>query len=265
MPLLKRKMVSAITLTTLLASVLTLAFAVVETTLAPVVLVSPDSVTVRNGDIFNVSVVIENLAEDHGMVGAEFQVTWNSTMLKALNMYEVLFHEITPQSEWDNIWQIRLTFNNTKGIADYACSWMDIHGAIDDGYCPINGISGNHTLAIITMEAVETGSTTVNLPYVQVADVNATPLIGYGNAVDMDSSGNIVPRNPAPTPPISTNGNVTGVLSNLTSDSVSPIMMPEFGDMPLIVLVAFATISSVFIVIQARRRRRAFSGTSSET
>jgi hypothetical protein len=42
-------------------------------------------------------------------------------------------------------------------------------------------------------------------------------------------------------------------------------MMPEFGDMPLIVLVAFATISCVFIAIQARRRRRALSGTSSGT
>jgi len=226
------------------------------TTPGPVVLVTPDNVTVNAGDVFNVSVVIENLAVNDGMAGGEFQLTWNSTVLKALNFFEVLFHEITPQSEWDNIWQLALTFNNTVGIASYACTWMDRTRAIDEGYWPADGISGNHTLAIITMEAVGTGSTSLQLPYALMCDQIPKPLIEFGDAVDMDSSGNVYPA----VPPIPTNGNVTGVLDNSTGGgpfvgTSGAIPMPEFGDMPLMILALLATISGASVVLNARWKR----------
>jgi hypothetical protein len=184
----------------------------------PVVLVQPDSVTLEKGDVFNVSVVIENLAPNDGMVGYDFHLTWNNSILNALSMNEVLFHEITPQSEWDNIWQIRLTFNNTEGLAEDACTWMDSHGAIDGGYCPVNGISCNHTLAIITMEAIGTGTTTLQLPYVLVADLSANPLVDVENEHTLevpktDPSENVSFPEPTPTP---IPENVSAILANLT-------------------------------------------------
>lgn len=144
---------------------------------APIVLVQPGSVTVKEGDVFNVSIVIENLAVNHGMVGVEFTLTWNKTILNSLGMTEVLYHTITPQDEWDNIWQIRLTVNNTGGYAWYACLWMDTNRAIAGGYCPVNGISGNHTLAIVTMKAVAAGSITFHFSCVKVCDMNAQSLL----------------------------------------------------------------------------------------
>jgi len=144
---------------------------------APVVLVQPDSVTVKEGDVFNASVVIENLAVSHGMGGVEFVLTWNKTVLNSLGMNEVLYHTITPQDEWDNIWEIRCTVNNTGGYAWYACLWFDLRRAVAGGYCPVNGISGNHTLAIVTMKAVGAGSTTLHFSRIEVADMNAASLL----------------------------------------------------------------------------------------
>jgi hypothetical protein len=149
---------------------------------APVVLVLPDSITVKEGDVFNASVVIENLAIDHGMAGVGFFLTWNKTVLNSLGMTEVLYHTITPQGEWDNIWQLRCTVNNTGGYAEYACLWMDMRRAVTSGYCPVNGISGNHTLAIVTMKAVGAGSTTLNFSSVEVGDMHAASLLNIDDS-----------------------------------------------------------------------------------
>ena len=242
----------------------------------PVVRVQPDSVTVKEGDVFNVSVVIENLPANDGMVGADFILTWNNTILNALNMNEVMFHSITPQNEWDNIWQIRKTINNTKGIAEDACTWMDSHRAIDGGYCPVNGISGNQTLAILTMEAVGAGSTTLHLPYVLVADLSANPLVDVENGHTLevpkiDRSENVSLPEPTPMPE-----NVSAILANLTLPSANTVISDivpmsaqivpsqenvteiqkqdalEVIDVPFVML---ATIGGVFIALPARWRR----------
>jgi hypothetical protein len=162
---------------------------------APVVLVQPDSVTVKEGDVFNASVVIENLAVNHGMYGVEFVLTWNKTVLNSLGMNEVLYHTITPQDEWDNIWETRCTVNKTGGYAWYACLWLDMRRAVAGGYCPVNGISGNHTLAIVTMKAVGAGSTTLHFSSVVVGDMNAASLFNIDENAheppDNGSSGNV--------------------------------------------------------------------------
>ena len=157
----------------------------------PVVRVQPDSVTVKEGDVFNVSVVIENLPVDHGMAGAAFILTWNKTLLNCLGMNEVMYHTITPQDEWGNIWEIRCTVNDSGGYAEYACLWLDGRRAVADGYCPVNGISGNHTLAIVTMEAVGAGSTILNFSSVQVVDFNAAYLLNIDeNVYEPPDNGN---------------------------------------------------------------------------
>jgi hypothetical protein len=119
----------------------------------------PENVTVRKGDVFSVSVVLDNIPSDPGMAGIEFIVTWNATVLNAVNMTEVLFHEVTPPSEWDNIWEIRNVINNTEGSVFYAYTWQDGNRARDGGYSPV---SGNHTLATVKFEAVGAGSTVLH-------------------------------------------------------------------------------------------------------
>lgn len=126
----------------------------------PTVRIEPANLTVKRGMTFSVSVIIENIPADPGMVGVQFIMSWDPTVLHALNMTEVMFHNVTPQSERGNIWEIRNTFNNTAGYALYAYTVYDLLGATDGGYLPI---SGNHTLATATMEAMEAGSTHLRL------------------------------------------------------------------------------------------------------
>jgi hypothetical protein len=247
---------------------------------APVVLVQPDSVTVKEGDIFNVSVVIENLHANDGMCAVDFILTWNNTILKGLSIEEVLFHSITPQSEWGNIWQIRLTINNTEGSAEDACLWMDTHRAVDEGYCPVNGISGNHTLAIITMEAVGTGSTTLQLPYVQAADLDANCLINVGGlpseVPNPNYSGNVSLSQPSPTSQPSSGAENDSESANFTLPATTTVSPDSVDMVPQIALspenvnesqkqdaievtevpfVMLAAISGVFIALPARWRR----------
>jgi hypothetical protein len=89
-------------------------------------------------------------------------------------MTEVLFHEVTPPSEWDNIWELRNVVNNTEGYVTYAYLWYDSNRATVGGYAPV---WGNHTLATITLMAIETGSTTLHFSDMIVGTPDAEVLI----------------------------------------------------------------------------------------
>jgi hypothetical protein len=142
--------------------------------LVPTLRLLPENVTVRKGDVFSVSVVLDNIPLDPGMAGIQFAINWNQTVLNALNMTEVLFHDVTPVSEWDNIWEIRNVVNNTEGSIFYAYTWQDGTKAREGGYSPI---SGNHTLATVTFEAVEAGSTVLHFSDLVAGDPDGLLLI----------------------------------------------------------------------------------------
>lgn len=140
----------------------------------PTVRIQPQNAIVRNGTVFSVNVIIENIPADPGMAGVEFKVSWDPTVLNVLNMTEVMFHNVTPPSEWSNIWAVENEINNTVGFVFYAYTWQDGNQARNGGYSPI---SGNYTLATITLEAMEVGSTTLNFSTVIVGDPSAEALI----------------------------------------------------------------------------------------
>jgi hypothetical protein len=147
---------------------------VVDGALIPVLRIQPENVSVKKGEIFTVSVILENIPENPGMVGLQFQIAWNQTVLRALNMTEVLFHEVTPPSEWSNIWSIVHEINTTKGPVSYAYTWYSLARAQAGGYSPM---WGNHTLVTLSLEAVETGSTSLHFFYMIVGTADAKPLI----------------------------------------------------------------------------------------
>jgi len=136
--------------------------------------VQPENMTVKRGETFTISVVLENIPENPGTAGIQFTVNWNQTVLSALNMTEVLFHEVTPPSEWDNIWELGNVVNNTEGYVTYAYLWYDSNRATVGGYAPV---WGNHTLATITLMAIETGSTTLHFSDMIVGTPDAEVLI----------------------------------------------------------------------------------------
>ena len=125
------------------------------------------------GKMFNVSLNVDNVPADPGLAGAEFHFSFDPALLSVKVFEEVMFHNVTPPSEWDNIWAIVHRINNTGGYLDYAYTWQDLSRAIVAGYCPI---SGNHTMAIIEFEVVGTGECALWFNKVTLGDPNANSI-----------------------------------------------------------------------------------------
>jgi hypothetical protein len=87
-------------------------------------------------------------------------MSWDPTLLSCLELAENLFHTVTPPAEYDNIWSIKLTKNNTAGTLLYAQTFQDIPRATDGGYCPINISTANYpegklAIAVITFNITQ--------------------------------------------------------------------------------------------------------------
>jgi len=149
--------------------------------------------TLGPGSVFNITVQLDSIAFHSGIMGVQFRLNWDPNILEAEKATEVMFHEITPQSEWDNIWTIGHQINNTGGYFSYAYTFIDPSEAISGGYAPIYG---NHTLAIVTFRVKAVGKCMFQLANCTVGDVYASPLycsVSYGifnNIIPGDIDGN---------------------------------------------------------------------------
>jgi hypothetical protein len=103
---------------------------------------------------FNVSVRVDDIPASPGLAGVQFRLTWDPNILNCTRIQEILFHSVTPEDSWSNIWSIQLKFNNTGGYADYAQTFQDTTLAIADGYAPI---SGNQIVANLTFNVKAVG------------------------------------------------------------------------------------------------------------
>ena len=121
---------------------------------------------------FNITVKVDNIPVDSGLVGIDFKLSWNSTLLNAVNMDEVIYHEVIPQNEIDNLWRLKHSVAD-NGVA-YAYAFQDLNRALAGGYAPING---SHTVARITLKVKGIGKCTLHFDEVKLGDVqgNAVP------------------------------------------------------------------------------------------
>lgn len=155
----RSKMTAALCLLALLISCVTLAFGTVRVAAPETARVYVDPPLVADmamvpGTLFTVNVKVDNVVADPGLVGAEFKLTYDPTILNVRVLEEVMFHTVTPLPEWDNIWQLQLLIDNTEGYVAYACTWQDLNLAYEGGYAPI---SGSQTIARIVFEVTSTG------------------------------------------------------------------------------------------------------------
>lgn len=142
--------------------------------------ISPQTQTVGVGETFNLSIMI-SIPSSLPAVGVQFIVTWNSTLLTGINITEILFHSVTPESEWGNIAMYPTFIDNNAsggfGAAQYAFTWYDIVGALDSGYAPI---TGDHELAVITLRGASTGFSTLQFAFIVVGDKDTNELPSSG-------------------------------------------------------------------------------------
>jgi hypothetical protein len=139
--------------------------------------VDPQAQTVGVGELFNVTIQIDNLPNlpsPNGVVGFEIGLVWDPTVLKGVNMTEILFHSVVPEANWDNIWRIVHTINNTAGYLKYAYTFQSLSDADQAGYSPI---TGNHTLAVVTFNGTRSGLSPLTFMLVNIGDeVHPSPL-----------------------------------------------------------------------------------------
>lgn len=143
--------------------------------------------------LFNVSVKIDNV---ENLAGIEFKFTWNPLLLRVVKMTEVMFHETTPESEWDNIWRVRDEFDNAVGLAYYEYLYYDAGRAREGGYLPI---SGNHTIATILFQVIGIGNCSLDFTLLKLGTPEANPI--PSEEVDGFFSNSVPPPLLPPSPP----------------------------------------------------------------
>lgn len=148
-----------------------------------------DNVSYTPSTTFNISVNLDNVPADPGLVGVEFNVTWDPLILKGVALQDVMFNQVTPADQLSNIWKLKNVVANNS--VNYAYTFQDIGAATDAGYAPI---SGNHTVANITLTVVGTGKTSLNFTVAKLGD----PL---GGAISRDVFNATFSNVGAPPPP----------------------------------------------------------------
>jgi len=176
----------------LISSMLLIFVPVRSVTAEPVRVYVHPSLVVDPSVLFNVSVKIDN-AEN--LAGAQFTLTWNPLLLRAINMTEVMLHETTPQTEWDNIFILRHYIDNVAGEAEYAYHHRDLGRAEQEGYLPI---SGNHTIATILFQVIGMGNCSLHLDEVKLPTPEANPI--PHDTIDGFFSNNVPPPPLPPSP-----------------------------------------------------------------
>lgn len=188
---------AVVVLTLLLSCWLSIAIDPIRSFSADPVRVYVDPPLVVDPDVlFNVSVKVDNLQD---LAGVEWTLTWDPNLLKVVKMTEVMFHEVTPQEEWDNIWRIVHEVDNVMGAAKYAYMHLDFTRAKNGGYLPI---AGNHTMAILTFQVVGIGNCTLHLSTVKLG----RPGLGFDVIIEHETTdaffSNAVEPPPLPPGPI---------------------------------------------------------------
>jgi PKD repeat protein len=116
--------------------------------------IDPPEQPAGEGANFTISVMVANLPSPNGALGFEFILTWDPAIVTGISITDVLFQSIAPS---DNVWRLKAVIDNVAGSAWYAYTFRELFLARDEGYAPI---SGNHTLATITLTGVSAGWST---------------------------------------------------------------------------------------------------------
>ena len=141
------------------------------------------------GTTFNVSVNIENVLLSANLVGIQFNITWDPTLLQGISMQDVIFHQVTPPSDYSNIWALTNTVAN--GSVAYAYTYQNIANALSDGYAPIP--SGNYTVANITLKVKGTGKCILHFAVSKLGDAG-------GGSISHDTTDGFFNNVPPPPP-----------------------------------------------------------------
>lgn len=178
-------LISILLISTLLYS--TMAIRTCSAAETPTMLVDPAQAIFTGAPVgtqFQLNVTIANITN---LVGLEFKLSWNATLLSCVSFTENLFATVTPEAEQDNIWVIKKVTNNTGGYIQYATTFQDLDRAASGGYAPINitapaYLDGKLAVAILTFNITKAPPTntfyesTLEISGIKAGDRFANPI-----------------------------------------------------------------------------------------
>lgn len=130
---------------------------------------------------------------DIELVGLQFKLLFNKTLVNCTSFTENLFSTNVPESEKSNIFVWKKVINNTEGYVQYAYTFGNLKRATDNGYAPMNIV--NQTVATFVFDVIDNSknyTSTLELTSVIAGDKNgmAIPITVLNGAV----SGVIIPE-----------------------------------------------------------------------
>lgn len=191
----------------------------IPTAKATTILVDIDSSAdiVDLGEQFHVNVTISNIEPAHDLVGIEFKIRWNTTLLTGIRMDLPAGHIFQAAEDDGNLWVIKKTIDNTAGEAWYMVTCSDLQQGYDAGYLPL---VGEGVICKITFNATETEG---------ISFLEFQPLPpAYVHTIKLS------------------NGNAEQITDYITSDSEIQVI-PEFSGPFLYILLL--TLSSIIVVL----------------
>ena len=117
---------------------------------------------------FNITVKIENVPADPGLVGFEFKLTWNASLLEGVSMVLPPGHFMTPDGDEGNLWPLKHQVQ--PDYVHYAYAFLDVAAGVDQGYLPK---SGDGTIAIVTLKVKAIGSCILHFSVTKPGDPDA--------------------------------------------------------------------------------------------
>lgn len=190
----------------LLTSLLAIAFCLVAVS-AQTVEANPDPIVVEIVpstdsilplEQFYVNVTISNILESHNLVGIEFQIIWNTSLMYATKIELPPGHIFQAAEDDGNIWIIRKSINHTLApdTAWYLVTCSDIAQGYTNGYLPL---TGSGVAAKITFNSTDgEGISPVSFKLLPPSDVKVKLSDRYGvqitDYVVIESQIDIVPE-----------------------------------------------------------------------
>lgn len=109
------------------------------------------------GTTFTVDVVLENITAGDDLVGIEFKLYWDPTILEGMNMV-IPSGSIWEEADADfNLWIVKMTVDKVAGYAHYIVTVSSLSQGYTAGYLPLDespsGIAARITLKIIDKPA----------------------------------------------------------------------------------------------------------------
>jgi hypothetical protein len=161
----------------------------------------PSTTSVDRNEQFYANVTLSGATAEHDLVGIEFQIKWNTTVLTGIKMELPEGHIFQEADDYGNMWKVKTAMNDSvhPNTAWYFVTVSDLESGYNDGYLPI---IGSGIICKLTFNATSTLGDSA-LYFSEMAPTYVKAKLSNGDGVQItdyttvDSAVSVVPEFPS--------------------------------------------------------------------